>query len=457
MINFKQYILDSSSIIDSDLHSISELYDWINEANQKTKVSIKLIDLESCTNWIYDKKEKSIKNLDNSFFNIKGITYNQNGRSVQHPIIVQPEIGYLGIACKIIKGVLYFLMQSKIEPGNVNVVQISPTIQATKSNFMRKHGGKSPAYLDLFENVDKKNVIVDQIESEQGTRFLAKRNRNIIIYVDEDIPILSSHKWMTLGQIRELMKIPNLVNMDTRTVLSLLSFFIFNESKNCASVSLTQPFLEPSFCEIVNIFHDLNEHKMKNKKDYSLCSPFELKDWNYVNGAISCKSVFPFDVIFCDIEIEGREVKHWCQPLFRAKGEALFVLLCRKKNSSFECLVAIRDEIGFFDSVELGPSLQMDFGEEKYLSDFQKQIFDLTKTSNQIIYDNVLSEEGGRFFHEENRNVVILCDGNQFVDMPRGYYWCSIKTLSILCQINNILNIQLRNLLSLVEYEYEEN
>ena len=49
-----------------------------------------------------------------------------------------------GIICKKINGKLNLLMQAKIEPGNVNCVQISPTIQATKSNFTQVHGGKLP-------------------------------------------------------------------------------------------------------------------------------------------------------------------------------------------------------------------------------------------------------------------------------------------------------------------------
>ncbi|EKU91331.1 NDP-hexose 2,3-dehydratase family protein [Bacteroides oleiciplenus] len=49
---------------------------------------------------------------------------------------------------------------------------------------------------------------------------MRKRNRNIIIKVDKDVPVLENFRWMTLGQIKELMQYDNLVNMDTRTVLS---------------------------------------------------------------------------------------------------------------------------------------------------------------------------------------------------------------------------------------------
>ena len=115
-------------------------------------------------------------------------------------------------------------MQAKIEPGNINKVQISPTIQATKSNFFQKHGGSQPAFLEYFLNAKQTNILVDQIQSEQSSRFYMKRNRNIILYVTDYIVESSTHKWMTLGQIKDLMRYDNLVNMDTRTVLSCIPF-----------------------------------------------------------------------------------------------------------------------------------------------------------------------------------------------------------------------------------------
>ena len=85
------------------------------------------------------------------------------------------------------------------------------------------------AVFDYFINASRYKIVVDQIQSEQSSRFLGKRNRNIIIELDEkdDIEVLDSHDWMTLPQIKELMRENNLVNMDTRTVLSCLPFSIY--------------------------------------------------------------------------------------------------------------------------------------------------------------------------------------------------------------------------------------
>ena len=62
-------------------------------------------------------------------------------------------------------------MQAKIEPGNVNKIQISPTIQATKSNFMQTHGGKAPAYLEYFSDKQNYEIVVDHIQSEKKQEY----------------------------------------------------------------------------------------------------------------------------------------------------------------------------------------------------------------------------------------------------------------------------------------------
>ena len=191
---------------DRPLHSFKEILRWLEERKNSQLVRIELISLEECHPWYYETAEGVIRNRDGSFFRISGMeTENERGGRISQPVILQPEIGYLGIVCRKIYGTWHFLMQAKIEPGNINYVQISPTLQATKSNFTRRHGGKEPPYLRLFREMRREDILVDQIQSEQSSRFQGKRNRNVIIRTEEDVQELPSHRWMTLGQIRECM------------------------------------------------------------------------------------------------------------------------------------------------------------------------------------------------------------------------------------------------------------
>ena len=63
----------------------------------------------------------------------------------------------------------------------------------------------------------------------------------------------------------------------------------------------------------------------------------------------------------------------------------------------------------------------------------------------------ILSEEGGRFYHEQNHNYIIEIEPQELEELPEGYFWIYYGTLNYMIQINNCLNIQLRNLLSLIE------
>ena len=147
------------------LHSTADLHAWLRERKEKLMVSLEKISLQECIPWFYDSNEGCIRNQNGSFFKIFGVRQFQHGKiTLEQPMIEQNEIGFLGILCCKINGLWHYLMQAKIEPGNVNVVQLSPTLQATKSNFTGQHGGKLPAFLEYFTDMSTKDIIVDQIQ-----------------------------------------------------------------------------------------------------------------------------------------------------------------------------------------------------------------------------------------------------------------------------------------------------
>ena len=442
-----------------------DIVDFIETKNRKLKVNIEKNFLEDSNFWFYDEEKGIIRNKNNSFFHIIGLReiYELNGKKqvVEQPIIIQNEIGYLGIICKNFNGVMYYLMQAKIEPGNINKIQISPTIQATKSNFTQKHGGRRPAYIDYFINADKYEIIVDQIQSEQSSRFYKKRNRNIIIKVDEEIEVLPSHRWMTMEQIKALMRIDNLVNMDTRTVLSCIPYYKWNDLKDKDKEAIENSFKDKALyksiinddpIDLVSIYNRINDIKMYSEKTYEFVKLKDLKSWHMQDGEFVCKEPYPFKVIFCKIAIEGREVAEWTQPLFAANGDATFGLMMRdNKDGKREFLVKIKHEVGCYDEVELAPTLQMEAIHNEELDCVEKAFLDTLKNEKNIMFDHMLSEEGGRFYHEQNRNLLVMQENEFDFELPREYMWLDYKTLNYLVQHNNILNIQLRNLLSLLE------
>lgn len=447
---------------ESPLGSTQELLEWIRDRNAKTDVQIQKIPLESCGNWFYDHGEGRIRNQSRTFFSVTG--YQQtlpDGTMLSQPIMLQEEISYLGILCQEIDGVMHFLMQAKIEPGNVNCVQISPTIQATKSNFTQKHGGKKPPYLDYFLNAAKYETVVDQIQSEQSSRFYKKRNRNLILRVEEEIPVLPSHRWMTLGQIKGLMRYDNLVNMDARTVLSCIPFSRLRlpelELLELSDGFRDKPLFRSVFAggedQQQGIYQYINNFKMFSESRAEFQPLHELQDWEWRDGEFVCKKPWPFKLIFCDIAIEGREVRRWAQPLFEATGIATFGLLCCEADGMCKFVVRATPEPGCFDGLELGPTVQREAVPMcQRAENALDRLFDERLQSGEgVLFDHLLSEEGGRFYHEQNRNVLLRVKREELPMLPEGYFLLDYRALNELVQVNNVLNIQLRNLLALLE------
>ncbi len=438
------------------LHETSELLSWIEERKASLFVELKKIPLEDCSPWFYDDTCGEIRNTKGTFFQIAGIrqVYG-DGRAAGQPIIIQDEIGFLGIICCKINGVWHYLMQAKIEPGNVNVVQLSPTIQATKSNFTQQHGGRKPQYLDYFLDMNPGDILVDQIQSEQSSRFRGKRNRNVILKSRLQLEESDTHKWMTLPQIKEFMRHDNLVNMDTRTVLSCIPYVLLDEEDD--DFLMSRPDLYRKSVKsldretIVSLYSRINDYKMFHAPVLEKVPLFSLDGWAMEDGVFRKRGGYPFEVIFCSITIEGREVSSWKQPLFAANGISTFGLLCCNDGGMYKFLVSIKPEIGCFDSVEIGPTVQEEPGASAKRDCVSEFFFSRLQEKKGIVADVLLSEEGGRFYQEQNRNVIIQVNKDDVQDLPDSYVWSDYGTLNILTQVNNCLNIQLRNLLSLLE------
>lgn len=455
-------IVKSWSNTAGNVNTTEDLLNWIRDLNRDTYVNIKECSINDGNFWFYDDYNGEVLNRKRSFFSIKGIRYFLDRHFVsEQPIISQTEIGYLGIICKKIDGILNFLMQAKIEPGNINCVQISPTIQATKSNFTRAHGGKLPKYFEYFENSERYQVIYDQIQSEQAARFYRKRNRNMIMLIDEDIKVHSNFKWMTLGQIKQMMERDNLVNMDTRTVLSGIPFVMQNlsveelsEIEECfVDKALYRSIFESNPMDYLpTLYQKINNYKMFKDVKIVTVPLSQLVDWTIDDFGITCTKQANFMVRYYDIEICGREVQHWTQPLFKAIGVATFGLITKKMDGVRKFLVKIRPEVGTFDKVELGPTVQWESTHYLYNDDIVEKTFrTYVEKKCGILCDVMLSEEGGRFYHEQNRNVIVEIDEDDLTEVPEDYTWVDFSALNFSVQINNCLNIQLRNLMSLLK------
>jgi len=66
----------------------------------------------------------------------------------------------------------------------------------------------------------------------------------------------------------------------------------------------------------------------------------------------------------------------------------------------------------------------------------------------QVRYDAGQSEEGGRFFREENRNVVVEVGTDFPLDVPERFAWMTVRQLKAFIRHSHQVNVQARCLLA---------
>lgn len=457
-------IIKSLLTENNPFNSTQELKEWIEQRNREVTVKVEQIPFAQLDKW-HSEADGSLHHDSGKFFSIVGIDVQTDYGSNNHwrqPIINQPEIGYLGILTKEIDGILYCLMQAKIEPGNVNCVQISPTLQATKSNYSRVHSGKSPNYLQYFINAKPENIILDQLQSEQGARFLRKRNRNIIIKVDEEVEVLPDFRWMTLGQIKELMHYDNLVNMDTRTVLSGLKISDYislldglkgmSEFGRGMILSSTTNHAYISTREHLSWLTNL---KAKYDLLVSPCAINDMPGWEKNEMEIVRPDGKFFKIIGVNVTISNREVASWCQPLVQPMQDGLCAFIVKKINGVYHFLVQAKLECGNFDVIELAPTVQCLTGNVPEDPNFRPMFYDYVVNARreQVLIDALQSEEGGRFYHEQNRNILVEAEDSFPLELPERYTWMTLRQIYKFLRFNNYLNIQARSIIAALNYK----
>ena len=453
--------------------SVNDILSWVRRRNEEVAVQIRAVPFQQLREWHFDPATSNLRHDSGKFFSIEGLHVVADD-GVRHewwqPIINQPEVGYLGILAREMDGLLCFLLQAKIEPGNVNHVQLSPTLQATRSNYTQVHKGRVPRYFDIFQAAQPERVILDQLQSEQGSRFYRKRNRNIVLNVLEDLPEHADFRWVTLGQIKRLLCFNNVVNMDTRTVVSGLfcgrhvaglnascreRFFAAHRVGDWGQALFASDASLSGKQDMDGLIAWLSRIKSMYSLHAERVPLQDAREWRITADEISRPDHRYFRVLAVDVAVETREVQSWSQPMIQSMQPGIFAFVAKPIGGVLHFLVQAKMECGNFDVVELAPTVQCltgnyqepGFAPPAFLADV------LALRGLRVMYDTLQSEEGGRFYQEQNRYQILLAEEHFGEDgLPENYAWMTLGQLREFLRFNNYLNIQARSLLSALDY-----
>ncbi|WP_420169628.1 NDP-hexose 2,3-dehydratase family protein [Streptomyces violaceoruber] len=419
----------------------ADVVDWLAGRARANRFRVERVPFAALDGWSFDEGTGNLGHRSGRFFTIEGLSVRGAPgpfEDWQQPIINQPEIGILGMLVKEFDGVLHFLMQAKMEPGNSNLLQLSPTVQATRSNYTGVHRGAPVRYLDFFTGRDDSRVLSDSLQSEHGSWFYRKRNRNMIVEALGDVPDHDDHLWLTLGQIARLLHHDNLVNMDSRTVLSCVPFLDTGEDA-----------LHPDAEVLDWLTAERSRHDVVARR-----IPLAGTDgWRRGTHTVSRDDGRFFSIVAVGVEAGNREVSGWTQPLLEPHGLGVTAFLTQRLAGVLHVLAHARVEAGFCDVVEVGPTVQYTPGNYALLpAGTRPPYLDevLTAAPGRIRYEAVHSEEGGRFLNAESRYLLVDADPLRAgEEPPPGYQWITTGQLAALTRHGQV-NVQARTLLSLL-------
>ena len=215
---------------DNQINKLDYIINWFNKKREESDMIVEEIGIDDLDKWNVDPDTGNVKHESGGFFEVIGVkASNTFDREVgkkgwTQPMIAKNPGGILGIIMKKINGIPHYLLQAKAEPGNIGILQLSPTLQATTSNLLKAHGGSKPLFAEYLDEENNPKIIYAKWQSEDGGRFHLKSNYNMIVEMkeDEELKIPDSFIWVTLFQIKQLMKIENFVGPHVRGIISYL-------------------------------------------------------------------------------------------------------------------------------------------------------------------------------------------------------------------------------------------
>ena len=216
----------TSNGVNEDI-DIQPILAWLKERQESYPVTVEEVGINEVRGWHVDPTSGNISHDSGKFFSIIGVKVtgaaDREVPSWSQPMLKQEEVGISGVLVQTKGGVTRYLFYAKFEPGNIDLVQISPALQVSEGNLSQAHRGKRPRLAEYFDGT-KGKLVASVTGVEDGGRFYHKVNRSMLVEVDEseEVPVTSDYIWLTLPQIKKLLRVDLVVNSLARNVCAIL-------------------------------------------------------------------------------------------------------------------------------------------------------------------------------------------------------------------------------------------
>lgn len=294
-------------------------------------------------------------------------------------------------------------------------------------------------------------VLHDTLQTEQGWKFLNKRNRSIVVEIPNDTREQQYYKYISLIEILSLLRKKNILNSDSRAVIvSLLLNYpeIFPYSRNLLKSSIRKSLHISSINQkkLVNLFTRRKGDLFK----VSNVSLFEMQDWKVNDYKIVNKNKELHEVIQIQVSTDSREVTNWDQPIVNSHDTEKLILIGKIEDGTLKILLCSDTQPGLITdttaSVTLSSSTSFDELNNSYKL---RQWLGLNKNNAKFFKKTENSEEGGRFYFDKCIYEFYIFDElNNFPDRLQNHHWVTLNDCKTLLNEQLILTNELRSCLS---------
>lgn len=434
-------------------HTDAEVEAWLSRTRRQAILRTRRIPLRDLRGWRMDPQTGNITHRSGRFFTILGAwARNRFGTDEiewGQPFVDQAEVGILGILVARIGGVLHACLQAKVEPGNIDTVQLSPTVQATYSNYRRAHGGVETPFVDLFLNPRPRSVLYSRLQTEDGGRFLYKSNRNMIVQAPARLVRESDQFiWLTLRQIAALLRRDNCINACARSVLSAMVHPELSPGRREGRTLAP----EETAAHLHALIDWLDEQKACTHLHVKRVPFKSLADWHLDRqGYFAHREGRFFRVIGLEVETQGREVAAWSQPILENPHEGIIGLLKQTIRGQPHVLLQAKSEPGNRPPVQLAPTVQ--FTPSNYLDNLSLQkpfLFEefMQPKLGRVVLESRQSEEGARFYREEHLHRILELPPHTRLALPPSHRWVSLEAARYFLHLGEHLNSSARSILA---------
>jgi oxidase EvaA len=421
---------------------------WLADRRRRVAPRVTPITWADCTHWRFT--DGQLAHDTGAYFSIVGFAAESSDPALDGmalPMIDQPEIGILAFLLREGEGGYDWLLQAKAEPGTVEGVQAAPSVQATESNYKRVHGGAPTTFLGLVrEEGAGANRLADVRQSEQGSMFLNKYNRNVAALIDGALDAGEQWHWTSSAGLRELLHIDYAVNTDARSVIVTTPWSYISETgapfaarSDAWSAALADSYAEKDEGNVLARLEDARRAIVMETSRVALDALPQCVitgDAIISNARSPALRVQPYAVIAPD-----REVTQWRQPLVLRDEDQTADLICAKRGGVLRFYFAFSPELGFANIVQLGPSLQSDA--------FVPGAAWLTGADKITHCSALQSDEGGRFMRCIARYSVHEISEGAARDDENGV-WLTLGAIERLNQVQGVFTNEARSLISLL-------